>query len=723
VISRLSIVLVTAALAVGASIDEPSPALIPADALKAFHMPPGYRVELVASEPMIGDPIAIDIDPDGRLWVIEMRGFMPTADERNTTRAPLCRIVVLEDDDDDGKMDRRTVFLDKLVLPRTLKVLNRGVLVVEPPHLWLVHDENGDLRADRKEILRDDFGRREANPEHNANGLLWGLDNWIHTSEHDGMFKFRNGVLDHHRTVRRGQWGVTMDDAGRVYRNWNEQPAFVDLVPGHYYARNPNLTRTRGSYEPLMPPEEAIVWPVRPNRGVNRGYRTGWLRGDGTLITYVSAGAPTLYRGDRLPRELHGNLFVAEPAGNLVHRLMLVEEHGEVRAKNAYPRGEFLASTDERFRPVNLFSAADGTLYVVDMYRGIIQEGAYQTAYLQNYIKTHKLESPIGLGRIYRVVHESTRRDRRPALSGASPERLVELLSHPNGWWRDTAQRLLVERRATAVVAQLKTLIGAPDYRTRLHALWTLDGLDAVDFELVERLLADQSPHVRAAAVRVAERWPTDPRTQAVLVARLDDPDRSVRRQATASLGTLPASAREDALATALERFGDDQIVVDAALSGLAGREAAVLARVRRKIVVPPAKSRTSVVQPSTSVVQPFGAARANDIYDNFCAACHLPDGSGAPNAAPSLVNSKWVVGDPGVPVRIVLHGKEGQWMMPPLSSLSDGQIASALTFVRTAWGHTASAIDAGLVKQIRAATARRTRPWTEDELARLSKP
>ncbi|MPZ18939.1 MAG: c-type cytochrome [Luteitalea sp.] len=815
---------------------EASIPLAPNEAMKTFYMPPGYSLELVASEPMIVDPIWIDMDPDGRLWVIEMRGFMPTADERNTTRAPVCRVVVLEDDDDDGAMDRSTVFLDDLVLPRSLKVLDQGVLIAEPPNLWLARDTDGDLRADSKELVRDDFGRYEGNPEHNANGLLWGLDNWIYTSEHDGHFRFERGKLEHHPTVRRGQWSLTMDDVGRVYRNWNEQPAFVDLLPGRYYARNPNLVRTRGSYELLMDPEEMTIWPVRPTRGVNRGYREGTLRPDGTLRTYVSAGTPTVYRGDRLPTELQGNLFVTEPAGNLVHRLVLVEEEGNLRAKNAYERGEFLASTDERFRPVNLLAAADGTLYVVDMYRGIIQEGQYQTEYLRNYIKTRKLDVPLGLGRIYRVVHESTRRDRKPALSKATPSELVALLSHPNGWWRDTAQRLLVERGETSVVPPLKRhASSATDHRTRLHALWTVDGLGAMDETTVARALTDRSPYVRASAIRLAERWLGEPDhpLQAAVLERLDDTDNAVRRQLAASLGALPEPMREKSLITVLERFGDDPVAVDAAISGLQGREAAVLetllestdelddavamlagalmregepaaierifqwagqtgraswqseallrgveaalpggapgsapsgggrgrgrtapamalahkpdalvrlaaagrgglselaARVAARLDWPgkpnptanaSGGSRSPKKAPLTAEEEErFAAGR--EVYENLCVACHQTDGRGLPNVAPTLVGSRWAVGEPGHAIRIVLNGKEGQEMMPPLESLSNEQIAAALTYVRRAWGQTASPVDPALVKQVRALSADRTRPWTEEELLRI---
>ncbi len=566
-----------------------APPLSPEAALRTFSMPPGYRLELVASEPMVEDPIWLDIDPDGRFWVVEMQGFMPTAEERNTTRAPVCRVVVLEDDDDDGTMDRRTVFLDKLVLPRSLKVLDRGVLVAEPPNLWLARDTDGDLVADTKELVRDDYGRLMANPEHNANGLLWGLDNWIYTSEHDGHFRVRKGQLEHHKTVSRGQWGLTMDDVGRIYRNWNEQPAFVDLVPGRYYARNPNLVRTRGSYEMLMEPRDMLVWPIRPTRGVNRGYREGTLRPDGTLTTYVSAGTPTVYRGDRLPAELHGNLFVTEPAGNLVHRLILDEAGGELRARNAYKRGEFLASTDERFRPVNLYSAPDGTLYVVDMYRGIVQEGAYQTHYLRNYIKSHKLDVPLGLGRIYRVMHRSTTRAPKPRLSAAPPAKLVELLAHPNGWWRDTAQRLLVERGAAGVVPALKDLaLDAPDHRTRLHALWTLEGLGRLDPSLVALALGDPEPGVRENALQLAEAALPGPAAarEAVtkgILALERDPDPRVRLQLLATLGSADTPDARAAHERLLFAHLDDDWMQVAGLSASSDRAMALLQRALRR--------------------------------------------------------------------------------------------------------------------------------------------
>ncbi len=560
-----------------------APVLSPADEMKTFRLPPGYRVELVASEPMVQEPVVIDWDQEGRLWVVEMLGYMQDLPS-STEREPTGRVSVLEDQDGDGKMDKKTVFMDGLILPRALKVLDHGVLIGEPPNLWFARDSNGDLRADTKELVTNTFGRREANVEHNANTLLWAMDNWIYTSESDVYLRERHGTFETRRTLSRGQWGASQDDFGRIYRNTNESVLHVDLVPTPYYARNPNLMRTRGSYESLRGAknEVNVVWPSHPTPGVNRGYQNNVLRPDGTLASYTSVSAPTVYRGDRLPADLYGNVFVVEPAGNLVSRIVISDDATTLRARKAYEGSEFLTSTDERFRPVYLSSAPDGTLYLVDMYRGIIQHRAYITEYLQNQIVSRKLDAPPRHGRIYRIVHEGSRPAPKPALSKLPVSRLVDLLSHRNGWHRDAAQRILVERRAIAALPALKKLaVGAPEPRTRLHALWTIDGLEAMEPALVVRAADDGSRDVRAAAIRLAEPWLADPSStpHARVLKLIDDRDWAVRRQLAASLGLLRDGEREATLATMIARFGTDPVVVDAALSGVRGNETALLAR------------------------------------------------------------------------------------------------------------------------------------------------
>jgi hypothetical protein len=325
---------------------------------------------------------------------------------------------------------------------------------------------------------------------------------------------------------------------------------------------------------------------VRANPGTNRAYQAGIDREDGSLAKFTSVCAPLVYRGDRLPAELYGNVFVAEPAANLVSRIILSDDGTTLRARKAYERGEFLASTDERFRPVFLSNAPDGTLYIADMYRGIIEHRISITTYLRDQIVARKLEEPTGFGRIYRVVHDTTRRDTTRTLAQASPAALVQALSHPNGWRRDTAQRLLVERGAKSVVPALVTLAeGAADPRTRLHALWILDGIDAIQPATVMKALEDGSRDVRVSAIRIAERWLGEANhpIQAAVLKRMDDNDWAVHQQLAASLGALPIGAREAAAVTLLERYANDPVVMDAALSGLRGSEAVVLERLLRQ--------------------------------------------------------------------------------------------------------------------------------------------
>ncbi len=562
-----------------------SPALTPEEELKTFSMPPGYHAQLVAAEPLIESPIIIDFDPDGRMWVLELQAFLPDTSGRDT-QDPICDVVVLEDVDGNGTMDKRTVFADRLVLPRALKVLDRGVLIGEPPNLWLMKDTNGDLKADTKEVVYKNYGRFIGGVEHNANGLLWAMDNILYTSEWNENLRLKDGKFDVLPSLSRGQWQSSQDDAGRVYRNVNDAPLFIDYTPARYFIRNPNVARTRGLYESLIDQMDATVYPVRQNRGVNRGYRDPFFRPDGSSIVIQGAGSPTVYRGDKYPADVRGSVFISDSPTNLVHRFNIVDDgSGRLTAKNAYARGEFLASSDERFRPVNLFSAPDGTLYVVDMYRGVVQDGGIWSDYLRDYIKSHDLELPVQRGRIWRIVYGSapTNRGTKPSLSSASPAQLVQTLSHPNGWWRDTAQRLLVERGATAVAPTLKKLAAsAPDWRTKLHALWTLDGLDAIDTESVARALSDSKAEVRANAVRLAERYlgSENPALTKAVLALANDKNWNVRRQVAASIGELPAAARQDPATVLLKRHGSDPVIVDAVISSIAGAEEQVLADV-----------------------------------------------------------------------------------------------------------------------------------------------
>src|SRR5690606_21676448 len=246
----------------------------------------------------------------------------------------------------------------------------------------------------------------------------------------------------------------------------------------------------------IVDAEKSRIWPARPTFGVNRGYRTENYREDGSQRYYGGVSSPMIYRGTSLPEEFRGQPFVVDGPTNLVHLLRFeVDASGRRSAADFYPQGEFLASTDERFRPISLTPGWDGTFYVVDMYRGVSQDGPLQTDYLRNYILERNLWQGINYGRIYRVVYDGMPTDPRPRMSSLGSADLVGYPSHPNGWWRDKAQQLLVLRRDRSVLPALERLVrDAPDPRTRLHALWTIDGIAGAGADLVDRALGDADP-------------------------------------------------------------------------------------------------------------------------------------------------------------------------------------------------------------------------------------
>src|SRR6201995_2082784 len=487
------------------------PTLTPEQEVKTFRMAPGFQVQLVASDPLVTDPIVAEYDGDGRLWVIEMKGYAVGEKMVNETE-PVGDVVILEDTDGDGSFNKRTVSQDKLVLPRALKILDHNcALIGEPPNLVKSCDTNGDGKADTKEIVKDGFGR-VGNIEHAANALYWSMDNTINISEHNyNVLPAGKGTFETVPNLVRGQWGVTQNDGGLVFRNFNTDPLFADYVPAQYYVRNPDLTRTSGLYENLVDQAKSAVWPVRPTLGVNRGYRPEVPRPDGSAYYYQGVSSPMIYRGDALPHELYGNAFVVDAPTNLVHLLKLTQKPGgDFKGVDFWAKGEFLASTDERFRPVAMPPSWDGSFLIVDMYRGVSQDEPIQTDYLKNYIQQHKLWDGIHKGRIWRVIHTGMNKNAapKPHMIEEAPAQLAAHLSDPGGWWRDTAQQLLVQRNDKSVVPALKQLAAtAPDYRTRLQAMWTLDGMGSLDQKLVVKALGDDSADIRTAALRWSEHW------------------------------------------------------------------------------------------------------------------------------------------------------------------------------------------------------------------------
>ncbi len=557
----------------------PAPVRTPAEEAATFKLAPGFRAELIASDPLVADPVAMQFGPDGRLWVLEMRGLMPNVDGIGED-APLCRVTVLTDTDGDGRYDQRIVFADKLVMARALALVGDGLLVAEPPKLWFFRDTNGDGIADEKNEIAGDYGDAK-NPEHTANGLMWGMDNWIYSANFTSRFRYLGeGKFSREPTVTRGQWGITQDDVGRIFYNSNSDPLRHDAMPTAYLKRNPAFAATGANVQ--LVPGSLRIWPSRVTPGVNRGYRT--LDEAGKLTSMTAASAPVIYRGALFPEDFRGDAFVPEPSGNLIKRIKLTETDGALKGANATEGTEFLTSTDERFRPVSLYNGPDGALYVVDLYRGILQHKIYITSFLRKQIKERGLDNGIALGRIWRIVPEGAGKAdfKSIGLAKASTAALVEKLGDANGWVRDTAQRLLVEKRDPTATLALRAV--ALDARrpalARLHALWTLDGFggDALDRATATAAFQDKDARVAAAAVRVSERFLRDKASEPEITSRLaalvkTRTETAVRLQLALTLGEAKTAGADQALRDLVIVAGLQPFLADAVVSGLAGRE------------------------------------------------------------------------------------------------------------------------------------------------------
>ncbi|WP_265242785.1 c-type cytochrome [Muriicola sp. Z0-33] len=480
--------------------EQPSPPLSPEEALASFVLAEeDLEIQLVASEPMVQDPVAITFDEAGRLWVVEMLGFMADIDGTGELD-PVGRVSVLFDDDMDGKMDRSTVFLDSLVLPRAVAIVKGGVLISENIPLWYAEDTDGDFVADKKVLIDSTYGG-SGMPEHSANGLWRGMDNWLYNAKSSYRYKEIDGKWKKDSTEFRGQWGIVHDNAGRLFYNYNWSQLHADLVPPNALLANKNHTPSSGIDHGLTLERE--IYPIRSNTAVNRGYVPGTLDAKGRLLEFASACGPLIYRGDALPQSYDGDAFICEPTANLIKRNKISSDGFMLAAEGRYKNREFLASTDERFRPISAASGPDGAIYVVDMYKGIIQHGPYMTPYLRKITLDRKLDQPIHMGRIWRITSKKENKQQPANLSGADTKTLVHLLEHPNGWTRDMAQRLLVDKADTLSIPELNEMVTSGSELGKLHALWTLEGLGAVDAELCLKAMKANDPFVAQTAVRI----------------------------------------------------------------------------------------------------------------------------------------------------------------------------------------------------------------------------
>jgi putative membrane-bound dehydrogenase-like protein len=555
--------------------------LSPKDAQDRFRLPKGFRIDLLASEPDLLDPVAMAFDEDGRIYVAEMADY--------PLGPPSGRIKRLEDLDGDGKFDRCTLFADRVPYPTGVLPWRGGVLVTAAPDILYFKDADGDGKAELREVVFTGFV--EGNQQHRVNGLQFGLDNWIHGSNGDSGgnirrpdaadgkrisirgtdYRFRADYTGFEPSSGHAQFANTFDDWGNRFINDNSNHIRHPVLPLRYLGRNPQLSvptveemiSDHGGSSPVYPISKL---QERPNDLFAAG-------------RFTSACSVTVYRADAFGEAYRGSAFVCEPVHNLVHCDLLVPKGASFTAKRAIEDAEFLASVDNWFRPVNLCVGPDGALYVVDMYRGIIEHPQWIPLEMQRRVD---LRAGQDRGRIWRVAPEEGLPPARPSLGKASAAELAGQLENPNAWWRTTAQRLLIERQDRSAIPPLRTMLGSPSSRARVHALWTLEGLGGLEDIHVEAALRDPEPWVRVHALRLSEPRLGDAAVRRQAVALADDASPRVRFQAAFSLGGLKDDAL-DALAGIVVRDAEDRWVRFAVLSSIPGRPTEFLSRVRSR--------------------------------------------------------------------------------------------------------------------------------------------
>lgn len=485
---------------------QPAPVLSPEQALAAFRIAPGFTIELVAAEPLIQAPVAMDWDEHGRLYVVEMRGYMRDVHGTDSDK-PIGRVVRLLDNDGDGRMDASEVFLGELINPRAVAVVNEGVLIGEPPNLWLCALPTPDaLCMNKRRVGAYASDATAVNVEHMENGLRRGLDSWLYNAKSPRSLRLEKGALIEREGIHRGQWGIAQDDYGRLLYNHNSTWLQADLFAAEDLMQNGAPERPQGLGVNLT--ELAEVFSVRVNPGVNRAYLDNTLRPDGRLHYVTGVSGLSVYRGDQFPPEYRGDVFVPEVAANVVAQFTLREDGIALKAEQRlyddeqWGKRDFLASTDERFRPVDALNGPDGALYIIDMYRGIVQDKFFLTEELREQILARQLDTPIDHGRIWRVRHTTGKADRSVLdLGAASDVDLITALADANGWVRDTAQRLLLARGGDHTTA-LAAVASGDQTVAALHALWTLQGRGELQREQIMQAAHSGDVHRQVQALR-----------------------------------------------------------------------------------------------------------------------------------------------------------------------------------------------------------------------------
>lgn len=710
----------------------------PEISLEDYVVEEGFELQVVASEPFLEAPVAIDFDNQGRIWTVEMRGYMQTLTGESESM-PNGVISILEDKDGDGVVDHSKVFLDSLVLPRAIAHVYGGLLYAEPPNLWFVEIEDD---KPGKKVLVDSLYADEGNVEHQPNGLMMNLDNWIYNARSHFRYQKKDGIWHKEPTAFRGQWGITKDNFGRLYYNNNSTQIMGDYVLPNVLTRNEYYEPKDGLSKVLT--KNQRVYPLHATL-VNRGYEKGVLDQDSMLVNVTSSCGPLVYRGGQFPTAYDQNAFVCAPEVNLIKRNLLTFDGPFTTATQAYDDREFIASTDEGFRPVNLSSGPDGGMYVVDMHRGIIQHGAYMTSYLRERLAAAGMDKMIGMGRVLRVKSKDKALSAIPDFESQNAEGLVDLLSHENGWVRDRTQQLLIQENLTDAIPLLQALLNdSENPLASVHALYALDALGGLNAQMLLDAAKGDNIDLTAHALLLLPQFGMNEAQRTALVNELikrDNP--TIDLYLISFLGSSLEDAPSTTVITELLARRSTKLYEEMLLSASAGNEGVLTETsngFRKELVASLEQTLTNKQVDKKYWIYEQESLPLDDrthglqLYRDTCAACHGGNGRGVEGLAPPLDNSNWVKGSVDRLVLVLLHGLKGpvnvngeryefNAQMPGLANnaeFNDQDITDLVTYLSNAFGTSSRGANAQKVKALRD-TKPKDGAFTEAELNRIT--
>ncbi|MGB3149389.1 MAG: c-type cytochrome, partial [Maribacter sp.] len=702
---------------------------------------------VIAAEPLLRAPVAMDFDASGRMWVSEMPGYMANIQGIGENE-PTGSIKILEDLDKDGLMDHVKIFMDSLVLPRALAHVYGGLLYAEPPNLYFV-DINEDKPVNR--VLVDSAYALDGNPEHQPNGLVMNIDNWIYSAKSNYRYRRKNGTWIKEPTTFRGQWGISHDNFGRLYYNDNSRQLLGDYVLPNRAIRNefmqPNHIVNR------LLTKDQRVYPIQATI-VNRGYAAGVLNKDSLLINVTAACSPLVYRGGSFSKEYDENVFVCVPEANLIKRNILTFHGDSTSAEQAWQGKEFLVSRDEGFRPVNLYNGLDGSMYVVDMHRGVIGHHAYLSPYLKKKTKAVKMDTLVDFGRILRISKTNSITTEIPFFDTLNTAELLTFLKNKNGLVRDLAQQMLINRGDRSIIPELREVVkdsSAP--LAQVHALYVLEDLDALNFNFLKGIAQSNSSKVNLHAIVLLERYRNRKNINAaktLFEELLSRNNRALDFYISTTLAKWASISATDfypLIYTLYNKYRDSEIFAEAIISGVngfedslhtylkdnfKGKDDGVLIKDLAEVLNNENEGNKNVIF-TDRILAEDNRTRGAKLFRQICAACHGINGDGIEGLAPPLVNSEYMSHPMERLGLIMLHGLSGpvhvngklyelNQAMPGLianEELSDKDISDIISYVTNSFSDKPKVLSANKIKKLRNLEPKGGE-YTEEELLEL---